>query len=187
MTRLRVFADHDAEQVRVDSTDFETIRQQLNAAGVRFSRWKTDGDVVAGDSAERVIAAYRQDIDQLMKEGGYAAVDVVSLNATHPDKAALRQKFLNEHIHAEDEIRFFVAGQGLFSLHLQDEVFEVLCQRDDLIGVPAGTPHWFDMGPEPNFVAIRIFTNPAGWVADFTGSDIAERFPRLETTESVGS
>jgi len=185
MTRLRVFADDDANRMRVDSDNFDIIQQQLNAAGVRFTRWKTDAGVVAGDAPERVIEAYKGDINRLMAEGGYAAVDVVSLNATHPDKAALRQKFLNEHIHAEDEIRFFVAGQGLFSLHLKDEVFEVLCQRDDLIGVPAGTPHWFDMGPEPSFVAIRIFTNPAGWVANFTGSDIAERFPRLDAIQSV--
>jgi len=26
-----------------------------------------------------------------------------------------------------------------------------------------------------------VFTNPAGWVANFTGNDIAARFPRLET------
>ena len=57
---------------------------------------------------------------------------------------------------------------------------EVLCEKDDLISVPAGTRHWFDMGPEPYFVAIRVFTNPAGWVANFTGSDIAAQFPRLE-------
>ena len=70
-------------------------------------------------------------------------------------------------------------SEGLFSLHLDDHVYEVLCTKGDLIGVPDNTRHWFDMGPNPNFVAIRIFTNPAGWVADFTGSDIAQRFPRL--------
>ena len=104
---------------------------------------------------------------------------MVSRNPTRPDKAALRQKFLNEHTHAEDEVRFFVAGRGLFTLHLGDQVHEVLCEKDDLISVPAGTRHWFDMGPEPYFVAIRVFTNPAGWVANFTGDDIAARFPRL--------
>ena len=75
---------------------------------------------------------------------------------------------------------FFVKGKGLFSLHIGNEVLEVLCERGDLIGVPANTTHWFDMGPRPEFTAIRLFTSPQGWVAEFTGSDIAQRFNRLE-------
>jgi 1,2-dihydroxy-3-keto-5-methylthiopentene dioxygenase len=52
-----------------------------------------------------------------------------------------------------------------------------LCERGDLISVPAGTRHWFDMGPAPRFTAIRLFTTPAGWVANFTGEPIARGFP----------
>jgi 1,2-dihydroxy-3-keto-5-methylthiopentene dioxygenase len=107
-------------------------------------------------------------------------MDVVSLAADNPNKAELRKKFLDEHRHGEDEVRFFVDGEGLFSLHIGDRVFEVLCQKGDLISVPANTPHWFDMGPNPHFVAIRLFNNPDGWVARFTGSDIAKGFTRLD-------
>ena len=127
-----------------------------------------------------MIAAYRDDIARLKREKNYQAMDVISLNADHPDKAMLRQKFLNEHTHSEDEVRFFVAGSGLFTLHLGAEVCEVLCEQGDLIAVPDNTPHWFDMGPNPHFIAIRLFTNPAGWVANFTGSGIAGTFPRLD-------
>src|SRR5690606_26221187 len=109
---------------------------------------------------------------RLKQSGGYTTVDVVSLNASHPDKAALRQKFLAEHTHGEDGVRFFVAGHGLFSLHIGRRVYEVLCEQGDLIRVPAKTAHWFDMGPNPDFVAIRLFNNPEGWVAQFTGSAI---------------
>ena len=101
------------------------------------------------------------------------------MNPTHPQKDEFRQKFLSEHTHSEDEVRFFVAGQGLFSLHIGENVYEVLCSQGDLISVPANTPHWFDMGPEPSFIAIRLFNNPEGWVANFTGSDIADHFNRL--------
>ncbi len=93
---------------------------------------------------------------------------------------ALRSKFLAEHTHAEDEVRFFVEGQGLFSMHIGQEVLVTLCERGDLISVPAGTRHWFDMGPTPSFCALRFFNNSAGWVATFTGDSIAERFPRLD-------
>ena len=180
MTRLRTYSDDRPGEARFDSRDFAAVQAHLAAAGVRFERWQATADIQPGDPQDKVIAAYRADIDRLLAEAGYQAVDVISLNPDHPDKATLRQKFLNEHTHAEDEVRFFVAGRGLFTLHLGTEVYEILCEKDDLIGVPAGTRHWFDMGPEPYFVAIRVFTNPAGWVAEFTGSDIAGRFPRLD-------
>lgn len=180
MSRLRVYHEDRPDTALFHSLDHAAIQTRLAAAGVRFERWQAGADVRPGDSQEHVIAAYRADIDRLFAEGGYQSVDVISLTPAHPDKAALRQKFLNEHTHAEDEVRFFVAGQGLFSLHLDDQVYEVLCEQGDLIAVPAGTRHWFDMGPDPDFVAIRIFTNPAGWVANFTGSEIALRFPRLD-------
>jgi 1,2-dihydroxy-3-keto-5-methylthiopentene dioxygenase len=179
MSQLRIYAEDRPDEVLYASADFPALQARLAQAGVRFERWQATADLQPGASQDAVIAAYRSDIDRLFAEGGYQAVDVISLNASHPDKAALRQKFLNEHTHAEDEVRFFVGGQGLFTLHLGTEVLEILCVKGDLIAVPAGTRHWFDMGPEPNFIAIRIFTNPAGWVANFTGSDIATRFPRL--------
>ncbi|MGP6794355.1 hypothetical protein ACTZN4_13815, partial [Klebsiella pneumoniae] len=94
-------------------------------------------------------------------------------------KSVSWQHHLNEHTHGEDEVRFFVEGAGLFCLHIGDEVFQVLCEKNDLISVPAHTPHWFDMGSEPNFTAIRIFDNPEGWIAQFTGDDIASAYPRL--------
>jgi 1,2-dihydroxy-3-keto-5-methylthiopentene dioxygenase len=179
MTRLRIFAEDQPEAASFESSEFPAIQSRLATAGVRFERWQASADIQAGATQDAVIAAYRADIDRLLAEAGYQAVDVISLTPAHPDKATLRSKFLNEHTHAEDEVRFFVDGRGLFTLHLGAEVFEILCEKNDLIGVPAGTRHWFDMGPEPSFVAIRVFTNPAGWVADFTGSDIALRFPRL--------
>ena len=107
-------------------------------------------------------------------------MDVVSLAPDNPDKDAFRQKFLDEHTHSEDEVRFFVDGSGLFTLHIDDGVYEVLCEKGELIGVPANTRHWFDMGPNPSFVAIRFFNNPEGWVARYTNSDIASRFHRLD-------
>jgi 1,2-dihydroxy-3-keto-5-methylthiopentene dioxygenase len=180
MSRLRVF-DHDQPQLpRATYVEHGDIARELATVGVRFEQWSTSAPIAPGAPAEQVIAAYRTDIDRLMSSEGYQAVDVISLNRDHPDKAALRQKFLNEHTHSEDEVRFFVAGSGLFTLHINARVYEVLCTQGDLIGVPDGTRHWFDMGPNPHFVAIRLFTNPAGWVANFTGDEIAARFARLE-------
>jgi 1,2-dihydroxy-3-keto-5-methylthiopentene dioxygenase len=91
----------------------------------------------------------------------------------------MRAIFLSEHRHAEDEIRYFVEGAGLFTLRERGRVYAVRCEANDLICVPAGMRHWFDMGPRPHFTAMRFFRTPEGWVGDFTGDPIADRFPRL--------
>jgi len=129
---------------------------------------------------DEVIAAYRDSVDRLLSNYHFQSVDVISLQPDHPDRDALRAKFLNEHTHSDYEVRFFVDGKGLFYIHQGQQVYGVLCEKGDLISVPANTTHWFDMGPNPDFKCIRLFTSPEGWVANFTGSDIASRFPRLE-------
>lgn len=179
MSELKIYAEDNPQQAQT-YTDYVAISELLQAQGVRFERWQANAPLTDASNQYEVIAAYRADIDRLMAENGFQSVDVISLTPDHPDKAVLRQKFLNEHTHSEFEVRFFVYGQGLFYLHLGDKVYTVLCKKGDLISVPAGTTHWFDMGPNPRFKCIRLFTNPDGWVANFTGSDIAGRFPTLE-------
>ena len=180
MSVLRVYTDHDITNLLFTTDNKEKMAAQLAEAGVRYEQWETDAELEPGAPQENVIAAYKSDIDRLIAENGYQTVDVISLNADHPQKDEFRQKFLSEHTHSEDEVRFFVAGEGLFTLHIGEKVYEVHCTEGDLISVPANTTHWFDMGPNPGFIAIRLFNNPDGWVANFTGSDIADRFNRLE-------
>src|SRR5215472_5037693 len=183
MSRLAIYDENRCEKPLSIHTDHADIATELGRVGVRFEQWEASKPIAPGATQDEVIAAYRSDIDRLMSEKGYQAVDVISLKPDNPDRAAFRQKFLNEHTHSEDEVRFFVAGAGQFTLHIGEKVYEVLCVAGDLIGVPDGTRHWFDMSESPYFIAIRLFTNPAGWVANFTGSDIAERFPRLPTEQ----
>jgi 1,2-dihydroxy-3-keto-5-methylthiopentene dioxygenase len=92
----------------------------------------------------------------------------------------MRAKFLDEHTHDDFEVRFFVDGRGLFYLHAGGKVYCMLCEKGDLISVPANTTHWFDMGAAPSFKCIRLFTTPDGWVGNFTGSDISRRFPDFD-------
>ncbi|MEO7050174.1 MAG: acireductone dioxygenase [Rhodanobacter sp.] len=179
MSRLRVFEEGEPQAVHITLGEHAAIAAELGKIGVRFERWEANKPIAPGASQEEVIAAYRSDIDRLMAEAGYQAVDVISLAPDHPDRATLRQKFLSEHTHSEDEVRFFVAGSGQFTLHVGGKVYDILCEKGDLIGVPDGTRHWFDMSESPYFVAIRLFTNKEGWVASFTGDEIAARFPRM--------
>jgi 1,2-dihydroxy-3-keto-5-methylthiopentene dioxygenase len=185
MSRLRIFDDQRPDAPLAVHTDHAAIAAELGRVGVRFEQWEASQPIAPGASQEEVIAAYRADIDRLMREEGYQSVDVISLRPDHPDRATLRQKFLSEHTHSEDEVRFFVAGAGQFTLHIDGKVYDVLCEQGDLIGVPDGTRHWFDMSEAPYFVAIRLFTNKEGWVANFTGEDIAQRFPRMVPHDSA--
>ncbi len=180
MSRLRIFDEHDPASARVDTRDAARIAKELAPLGVDFQRWEASAPVAAGDPPQEILDAYRADIDRLVAERGFRSVDVVSIAPDHPQREQMRAKFLDEHFHKEDEVRFFVDGSGLFTLHVDGSVYEILCEKGDLISVPDGTTHWFDMGPEPRFVAIRFFTDPEGWVGHFTGSDIATRFPRYE-------
>ncbi|WP_322774286.1 cupin domain-containing protein [Synechococcus sp. CBW1107] len=172
---------HDAQAMPLlSSEDGAVIAAELAARGLRFERWPARGELVEGADQEAILSAYASEISRIQSQGRYPTVDAIRLGPDHPDRQALRQKFLAEHTHAEDEVRFFVEGRGLFCLHIGEEVLQVLCTRGDLIGVPAGTRHWFDMGATPRFTALRFFDNPEGWVARFTGDDIASRYPLLD-------
>ncbi|WP_353205722.1 cupin [Sphingomonas sp.] len=176
MSRLHVFAEDNGASALLDTSDADAIAGALSEIGVVFERWP----LKPLDADSDILAVYADEVARLTTHGGYRAIDVARIAPDHPERAALRSKFLSEHTHAEDEVRFFVAGEGLFTLHHDRQVFTMLCCAGDLISVPAGMRHWFDMGAAPSFTAIRLFLNPDGWVAAFTGSDIATRFPRLE-------
>lgn len=180
MTCLKVYKDTAPQTPELETRDPAEITKILRNVGVRFEQWQAGIMLDADAGQEQVIAAYQKDIDRLKAEKGYQAVDVIRLKADNPKKTELRQKFLNEHRHSEDEVRFFVEGDGLFYLHIGGKVYATLCERGDLISVPDNTPHWFDMGENPEFCAIRLFTNPEGWVANFTGESISSRLPTYE-------
>ena len=161
-------------------TDFAEVAAELRAVGVQFERWEADRDLDELASQDEVIDAYHEQVNRLMEEHGFETVDVVSIRPDHPDKDSLRRKFLDEHTHSDHEVRFFVDGQGLFYLRAGERVYAVLCEKGDLISVPANMRHWFDMGEQPDFKCIRLFTRPDGWVAEFTGSEIARHLPDFD-------
>jgi 1,2-dihydroxy-3-keto-5-methylthiopentene dioxygenase len=181
MSQLTIYQESSPQTPIYQTTEEKAIATALEKVGVRFERWQTNKPIIDNASNEEIIAAYQTEIERLIAETGYQTYDVISMYPGHPQKVELRQKFLNEHIHSDDEIRFFNRGKGLFTLHIDDKIYEVICEKNDLINVPAGTRHWFDMGENPSFTCIRLFDNQEGWIANFTGSMIAEKFSRLDT------
>jgi 1,2-dihydroxy-3-keto-5-methylthiopentene dioxygenase len=156
----------------------QEIKQFLNDRSIFFDQWVCP--VVFSEQAtqEEILEAYSKDLKPFMEEGGYLTADVISINHLTENYEAIRAKFLAEHTHSEDEIRFFVDGQGVFWFHLENgEIFNLLCEKGDLISVPAGTKHWFDAGESNPFVkAIRIFIDMSGWIPEYTNSNIEKTY-----------
>lgn len=158
----------------------DAIAAHLQDIGVLFEQWEATSAITPDADQDTILNAYAASVERLKTSFGFQSADVISVEPDHPDRLALRAKFLNEHTHSDFEVRFFVNGKGLFYLHPDERVFAVLCERGDLISVPANTRHWFDMGVNPHLQCIRLFTTPEGWVADFTGSKLSSKFPSLE-------
>jgi 1,2-dihydroxy-3-keto-5-methylthiopentene dioxygenase len=182
MTILTTFHAGDASSpVRRERATSEAgeIARELGRVGVDFERWRATSELPPGAGQEDVLGAYRADVERLSVKGGYHSADVVRMHPDHPEREAIRKKFLAEHTHADDEVRFFVEGAGAFYIRDQDgrRVLKIVAERGDLLRLPAGTRHWFDMGPDPYFAAIRLFVTAEGWGARFTGDASAERVP----------
>jgi len=178
MSRLRVYSE--SGELLEDISSPEEIAKKLEGIGVLFERWVANKPLGDNPSDEEIIEAYKHEIDKLIDKYGFQFYDVIAMTPDHPKKEELRQKFLKEHTHSDFEVRYFVYGDGVFYLHPNDKVYILHCTAGDLISVPPNTKHWFDMGENPNFKCIRLFTTPEGWVAEYTGSDIAEKFPKYE-------
>jgi 1,2-dihydroxy-3-keto-5-methylthiopentene dioxygenase len=147
----------------------------LAAAGIEHERWRVDRADAGAASADNVLRAFASEVEALKARGGYTAADVVDVRPDLPGLDAMLARFAREHWHDEDEIRFVIDGRGVF--HVRPEggpVFAIEVGPGDLIRVPRGTKHWFDLCAERRIRAIRLFQDAAGWTPHYTESG-AER------------
>jgi 1,2-dihydroxy-3-keto-5-methylthiopentene dioxygenase len=154
---------------RVDDPD--EIVDELRPLGIAYEQWEPTRPVAPDAASETVLDVYAPDIDRLKREGGYVTADVIQVNPSTPGLEEMLKKFSREHRHDEDEVRFIIQGSGVF--HIRPErgaVVAIEVQAGDLLRVPAGTMHWFDLCPDRRIRAIRLFKDPAGWVPRYTDS-----------------
>lgn len=161
-----------------ESNNFSEIQAYLKPRGILHEQWQADHTFPPDASQEEVLAAYASTLRPYMAQNGYQVADVIVVHPATPNLTAIRDKFLREHTHTEDEVRFFVEGKGYFWFNLENEepVFCLCCLPGDLISVPANFRHWFDLGTVPFVKAIRIFIDPAGWIPEYTASGIDQQF-----------
>jgi 1,2-dihydroxy-3-keto-5-methylthiopentene dioxygenase len=155
--------------------DETTIRQHLASIGIGYARWEAARVVADGAPAEEILAAYAPEIEKLKALGGYVTADVIDITPDTPGLDAMLQKFNREHWHNEDEVRFIIRGSGLFHIRPSaGQLTGVEVEPGDLLTVPRGTLHWFDLCADRHIRVIRLFQDAAGWTPFYTESG-AER------------
>jgi len=157
--------------------EHDEVRDYLAGIGIDYERWKSPADLPSDASAEQVLTAYSQQVEELKRQGGYVTADVIDVNADTPGLDAMLSKFNIEHRHDEDEVRYIVAGRGLFHIHpLQGPVVAIEVEAGDLIRVPRGTLHWFDLCGDRRIRAIRLFQDKSGWTPHYTASGVDRNY-----------
>ena len=161
-------------------TEANEVTRYLAGLGIDYERWPVDERVAADAAADAVLAAYAGEIDTLKARGGYVTADVIDVTSATPNLDAMLAKFSTEHWHDEDEVRFIVRGRGLFHIHpRQGPVIAIEVEAGDLIRVPRGTWHWFDLCGDRDIRAIRLFQDKSGWTPHYTNSGTDKGFQPL--------
>jgi 1,2-dihydroxy-3-keto-5-methylthiopentene dioxygenase len=150
------------------------IIEYLGGIGIDYERWDTEEIRVSPDaSEEEILEAYSAEIEELKVKGGYITADVINIVLTTPNLQVMLDKFNREHWHDEDEVRFIVKGHGLFHIAPEDgEVVSIEMEAGDLIRVPRGTKHWFNLCEDKTVRAIRLFQDVSGWTPHYTESGV---------------
>jgi 1,2-dihydroxy-3-keto-5-methylthiopentene dioxygenase len=158
-------------------TDRAAIRQYLGGVGIEYEVWTPSHPIGPEAPADKILGAYQEEIRKLMARGRYLAADVIDVNPQTPGLDAMLEKFRREHWHDEDEVRFVIQGRGVFSIRPRiGPVVTIEVEAGDLIRVPRGTWHWFNLCANREIRAIRLFQDPAGWTPHYTESGAEQRY-----------
>ncbi|MCA9132943.1 MAG: cupin domain-containing protein [Planctomycetales bacterium] len=156
------------------------IKDFLQPFGIWYENWPVESRLAADASNEEILKEFAPEIESLKQRGNFVTADVINVNAQTPNLDAMLAKFDKEHTHSEDEVRFTVAGRGLFHIHPESgPVFAVEVEAGDLINVPRGTKHWFNLCDERAIRCIRLFEDPGGWTPEYIDAGVHDRYQPL--------
>lgn len=158
-------------------TDFTEIAALLCSIGIDYERWDLPIAITDDAPADEILDAYSNEIEELKLKGGYVTADVIDVTSETPGLDEMLRKFDREHWHDEDEVRFTIAGHGLFHIHDPEKgVVAIEVSAGDLIRVPRGTKHWFNLCSDRRIRAIRLFQDMSGWTPHYTDSEVARNY-----------
>src|SRR5215469_10497525 len=155
----------------------EEIVDYLASIGIDYERWDLPKGAADDASSEEILAIYREQIETLKQRGGYVTADWMDVSPKTPNWEAMRAKFSREHWHDEDEVRLIIRGRGLFHIHPRRGALTAIeVEAGDLIRVPRGTWHWFDLCGDRTIRAIRLFQDQSGWTPHYTDSGVDRNY-----------
>lgn len=161
-------------------TEAAEVATFLADHGIEYERTGAAPGVTADSTSDEILAAWAPKVDDLKRRGGYVTADVIDVKPDTPNLDAMLKRFSSEHWHDEDEVRLILEGRGLFHIHPPGKpVFALEVEAGDLIRVPRGTHHWFDLCGERRIRAIRLFQDQSGWTPHYTGSGEDAKFQPL--------
>ena len=154
-------------------TDVDDITARLHAIGIDYEQWEEVKEVPAHATDQEILDAFADEIETLKQRGGYVTADVINVIPTTPGLDEMLAKFNREHWHDEDEVRLIVKGRGLFHIAPADgDVVSIEMTPGDMIRVPRGTRHWFNLCGDRTIRAIRLFQDASGWTPHYTDSGV---------------
>ena len=153
-------------------TEADEIRDYLASIGIDYERWENVKNISPDASADEILKAYADEIEKMKLKGGYQTADVIDIKSDTPNLEPMLERFRPEHFHDEDEVRFIIKGCGIFHIAPDGggEVSAVKMTTGDMIRVPRGTRHWFDLDETRTVRAIRLFQDVTGWTPHYTES-----------------
>lgn len=157
--------------------DPQRISDFLSPFGITYENWDVESRVGPDASSEEILAAYEPEIERLKTEGGFLTADVINVSPETPNLDQMLAKFDKEHTHNEDEVRFTIKGSGVFHIHPDGgPVFAVTVESGDLINVPSGTRHWFNLCDNRTIRCIRLFEDTSGWAPHYIEDGVHEEY-----------
>lgn len=180
MPCLSVYAQAHPQQPMKVLGRPEHVASTLAEFGVRYAQHEPVEPVGHSPSDEQLLAAYQPVLKPWLDEAGEQLIKVVRSVAGQVLTDAPHAHCLDEHSHNEDEVHLFVAGQALIGLHAAGMVYELICEKGDLLVIPAGTLHWFDGGEPAHWVTIRLLGGVQESCVRLSGDPIASVFSRLD-------
>ena len=158
----------------------EEIREFLSQYNIEFEQWDVGGRIDETATNEEILEAYKPEIERLKAAHGFVTADVINVSPETPGLDDMLQKFDKEHLHTEDEVRFTVEGSGVFHINPETApVFSVTVESGDLISVPKGTHHWFNLCTTKRIRCIRLFEDMSGWAPQYMEEPVHEKFSPL--------
>lgn len=117
--------------------------------------WKLDADAYESDENLEAIRAVR----------GYSYQDLITVSPDKlPNYEAKLKMFFEEHIHHDEEIRYFLEGSGYFDVRdFDDKWIRIGATKGDMIVLPEGIYHRFTLDSGNYAKVMRLFVGEPVW------------------------